>query len=212
MDGRRLLLVGLLAAALLLIGGCRDHDAEIRAVFTAYQNAVASKDGMSALAVTESGCFYYWGSWMRASAVSDTRDELFTRSPWVHLAVLVYRDQLGGEFLRSASPEQIYAKLVERGVLIRNVQGFTLGRIKVRDGEHADAELLKDGGPSGLSISFWMQNGSWKISSSGHSGIMHYRLRDLSKRPNSSREEVIHAMFRTITGRDPHDSLYVPPG
>lgn len=212
MSGRRLFLLGLLAAAFSLIGGCRDHDAEIRAVFTAYQNAIASKDGPGALAVTESGCVYYWGSWLRAHVVSDTREELPTRSPWVHVAVLMYRDQLDGPFLRSATPEQIYMMLVERGMLIRSVRGFMLGEITIRAGKYADGVLLKDGAPSGQSISFNLENGSWKISSSGHVGSAHYQLRGLEKRPDSSREEVVRAAFRMFTGRDPDDRLNDPPG
>lgn len=211
MCGLRLLHVGSLVALLALLAGCRDYNAEIRATFSAYQQAVATNDGAAALAVTDSDSVMYWGTYFRDHALSRTRDELTPRASWEKVVILVYRDQLGGDLLRSASPEQVYAELVKRRLLIRNVQGATLGAITIDQGKWAEAQLLQGGTPSGYTIGFKLQGGQWKITTHDHAGYAYHQLREASEQPGTSPDAVVRRAFRLFTGHDPDDGLFDPP-
>lgn len=196
---------------LCLLGGCRDHSAEIQAAYAAYQKAVAAGDGTAALAVTDSSSVAYWGSYFREHALSRNREELANRSLWEQVVILVYRDQLGGDFLRSATPEQVYEELVRRRLLIRSVEGYQLGIITIKEERRADAEMLQNGAPSGYMIGFELEEGKWKIITHDNAGYVYHQLREVSKKSGVLPEAVIRTTFKLFTGHEPNQTLNDPP-
>jgi hypothetical protein len=193
------------------LSGCRDDAGEIRAAFAAYQRAVAANDGAAAMAVTDSDSVTYWGTYFRDHALQRTREELARRSLWERVVVLVYRDQLGGEFLRSASPGQVYTELVNRRILIRNVQGLTVGPIAITDGAWAEGRLLRGGADSGETIGFKRQAGKWTVTTHDHAGYAYHQLREASEQPGATPDAIVRRAFRLFTGHDPDDALFDPP-
>jgi hypothetical protein len=207
-------------AAVIVLAACAvaflilrrpDPRVEVAAAFARYQAAIADGDAAGALAVSSADSVAYFGGYLREHALRRTREEMEPRSIWEQYCILVYRDALGAEFLRTATPQEVYAELVRQHLLMFEVRGLVLGPIAI-DKNSAEAPLIREGKPTGTSILFENVGGRWIVES--HSNVRYALagLHDVQAQGQLTKREFIGQLFERFCGKPLPDSLWDPPG
>lgn len=201
--------------ALAMVAGAaaaegKSAEAEVRAAFEAYAEAVAARDGKRALALTDQATLRYNDGLVEHARGSD-RAALAKLRIVDQLAIL----RLRAEVPRATLDKMKGADLVRHGVEHDwskpwQIDTATIERVAVAD---ASATVATSGGQLGKTLEWQLlrEGKRWRVSVISVLPVAEALARKMAKRFNKSDAELVELGLRMLTGKDVPPALWDPP-
>ncbi|MFN2589894.1 MAG: hypothetical protein ABR518_03900 [Actinomycetota bacterium] len=214
---RRALAV-LSSSALLLVmsaAACSGSDAsgdeaQVRAAFRTYKQAVLSGNGEAAAGVVTADTIEFYDR-IRALALSADSEAVHGYSMINRLSIAAFRLLVSADTLRSLSGRQLFAYAVEHGIGIdqEGVTGLELDGVDVF-GNTAKAKVVVRGDETPLEVEFNKERGAWKFDIEGLLGFADLALQEAADKVGIPEDELIYRALEAGSGRHVDASIWDP--
>jgi hypothetical protein len=205
---------GCLSGALLWLCGCGvkgprglDSDA-IRDTFRSFQRAVAAGDSAAARELLSARTVQHYGR-LRDAALTATRDELDRQPLAFRYEVLLLRDRLTADELRTHTAVTLAECAIARGWINRElIARMRLGNI-IHKGDAAEAVMADEDLITRQRLVFFREGGEWKFDLAATRFIQQRMLERVMDERHLSAEQALQAALDGLVTR-PFESLWEP--
>lgn len=174
-----------------------------------YGRALEAHDGAAAAAVVSSNSWVIYER-QRKLALTATEEELRAATPFDQLAALILRAELKPAKLRSATPQELFAFAIDRG-MINEASGtqIRLGEVTT-DGDLAFAELVYLGRETETPFTFRLEGGAWKLDLVPLSQMGESELRGKAMSEGKTVDEFVDLLMEQLLGRAKARGIWTP--